>query len=575
MKVTFMSQKVLLTFWASKWVDMAKTKTNFMFNVAILVFCNLVTKILGAVFRIPLLKILGSQGLGLYQLVFPLYAFMLVISSSGISVALSKFVSKAISVQNYKLTKRYLKCGFFISLFVSLLCSVLFVAISPLLAKYQGNAGLVYCYWIIFPSIIFSSLSSTLRGYFLGKNEMAVTGGMQIVGQASKLILSLIFASYFKTFGLIYSVAGAVLGVTVSELFSFLLFGVVYFSKRKDTKRFGIDAKVKKNEEILPANSNIFKKKIFLCAGDKRNPSSKTIVWRLFKFAFFVSLQACIIPLTGAVDSAIVVPLLVRSGLNGTMACTLFGLEDGIVSSLVNMPTVVATSIGVALVPNIKLDADNHIVGEQNVSESIKLVWLIGIACAFAYAFFARDIVSFLYSGGLGGKVVQEIDVLENLIKINAFNIVYLSLLSLSTSILQGIGKSKIPVINLGICAFLRLLLLCVLISVKNLNIYATALVDMVFYSLSFILNMVAIKKWANFSFGLGKIFVLPAMCCFAMCFVMKLFKISLSGLISTKIVTIIMVLVGIATYFSLLAITKVLNIKKLLSSFKQRRQSK
>ena len=104
---------------------MSKTKNGFLFGAIILVICNLVTKFISAIYRVPLLKILGSEGLGQYQMIFPIYALFLVISSSGIIVTISKLSSKEFEVNNQKNARKYFFAGFLISLISSIILSLL------------------------------------------------------------------------------------------------------------------------------------------------------------------------------------------------------------------------------------------------------------------------------------------------------------------------------------------------------------------------------------------------------------------------------------------------------------------
>jgi stage V sporulation protein B len=290
----------------------------------------------------------------------------------------------------------------------------------------------------------------------------------------------------------------------------------------------------------------------------------------MFNFGFFVSLEGCIMPLTGAIDSLTVVPLLIKCGFSNVVAYTLFGLEDGIVASLVSMPTVFATSFGASLIPNIK--QQNIEKSVSNIKESIKIVWLVGLASSFVFMFFSTDIVNFLYAGGLSDKIVLEQKIVEDLLKLNSLNIIYLSLLNLSISILQGLGDSKTPVLNLGICAILRIAVILMTLPVKSINIYGTAIADMVLYSVAFILNLRAIKKKLSISYSFAELFVFPAISCTAMCLTMQLFKNVLKNLATGRTITIIMALFGVFVYVSLLFITKVLDFKKLAKMiFKKR----
>lgn len=546
---------------------MQKFKNSFLFGAIILVVCNLISKIIGAVYRIPLLNILGSEGLGLYQMIFPIFALLLVISSSGTNVAISKFVSRENARYNKYNVKKYLFAGFIISFSISTFFTLLLFLITPLLSKYQGNSSLAICYYAILPAITLSSMLSTFKGYFLGKRCMLYTGGLQVAEQVLKLIFSLFFATKFASKGIVYAVFGTVLGVTISEVLTLTIAFVVYL---KSNHKAFVKSLIKKQVVLKKSKQTKFD---ILKPQNSRNISLNYAIKKLFSFGFFVSLESCIMPLLGAIDSLTIVPLLIKSGLNNVVAYTLFGLEDGIVASLVSMPTVFATSFGQSIIPNIK--SKNIKNSSKNVAESFKIVWLIGIACAFVFMFFAKDIINFLYAGGLSNKIVYEYSIVQDLLKLNSFNIIYLSLLNLSSSILQGLEDSKTPVVNMGICAIVRIAVVLITVSSKSVNIYGTAIADMIFYSLVFVLNMRAIKKRLDIKFAVPKLCVFPLLSAVAMCLTMKLFNIVLSGLLSPRLITLVMGTAGIAIYFALLIFTKVIDIKGISNLIFKKRQNK
>ena len=191
---------------------MSKTKNGFLFGAIILVICNLITKFIGAIYRVPLLKILGSEGLGQYQMIFPIYALFLVISSSGIIVTISKLSSKELEVNNQKNAKKYFFAGFVISLITSIILSFLLFIISPMLSKFQSNINLSKSYFAILPAIIFGSLITAVRGYYLGRKQMTYSGLIQIVEAVSKLVFSLGFSVLFIKNGFSRAVFGAARG---------------------------------------------------------------------------------------------------------------------------------------------------------------------------------------------------------------------------------------------------------------------------------------------------------------------------------------------------------------------------
>lgn len=533
---------------------MQKFKNSFLFGAIVLVACNLITKFIGAIYRVPLLKILGSEGLGLYQLVFPVFTVLLVASSSGVNVAMSKFVSTQTRHCNKSNTKKYLQAGFLISFLSSSFFAIAMLFIAPLISSYQGNSAMAICHYALVPSIVVSSLLATLKGYFLGKRKMIYSGGLQVVEQVFKLIFSLILANAFVGQGLVMAVFGTVLGITISEVLALAIAFVLFNSTKKQQKN-GVFVQ-KSNKKVHKTYQQC------ACVAKRKLISLGYAIKKVFGFGFFVSLQSCIMPLLGAFDSLAVVSLLIRCGLNNTVAYTLYGLEDGIVASLVSMPTVFASSFGQSLVPNIKSKSVEH--STKNIVESFKYVWLIGIASCVVFMFFSGDIVNFLYGGGLSNKIVLEAEIVRDLIKLNSFNIIYLSLLNLSSSILQGLDDSKTPLKNLSLCAVFKIVVTLVLVATKNVNIYGTAIADVVFYSAAFVLNMRAIKRKINLTYSFGKIVARPMLAAVIMVLCMKLLKLAFGGLVSARVSTTIMAFAGIIVYAILLVLTKVVDIKEI-----------
>ena len=548
---------------------MSKTKNGFLFGAIILVICNLVTKFISAIYRVPLLKILGSEGLGQYQMIFPIYALFLVISSSGIIVTISKLSSKETEANNQKNAKKYFFAGFLISLLSSILLSILLLVISPYLAKFQSGGNLTMSYFAIIPAIIFGSLITAIRGYYLGRKQMTYSGLIQIIEAVSKLVFSLGFSALFAKKGFFMAVFGAILGLSISEITAFLFSVLLYiFSKNKTNKI--------KSKRLLKNNDLLDIKKYNNCnykilKSNNRYITFKVAIKKVLVFSFFVMLQACAMPLVSAVDSLIVVPLLLKTGLSHNLSFSLYGLEDGIVSSIISLPTFVATAIGASIIPNIKKESAKTELAVNNIKNSFSIVWIVSVFCAFVFLFFSGEIVSFLYGSGLNSFAINELQISSDLLKINSFNIIYLSFIIISTSILQALEKNKVPVINLFCAGIARIFALLILVSSKTINIYGTAICDTIFYSFALLLNLKAIKKNVPFKLNLTKFFVLPVASCLIMSMVMKTFSALLTGFFTPRILTLIVMFVGSFIYILFLSLTKVISLKEISLVLKNR----
>ena len=120
---------------------------GFIKGALILIVFNLVGKVVGAIYRIPLAKILGSMGMGQYQLTFPLYCLILTIATSGIPVAISKLVAEFNSKNRFNDSKKLLWISVLILTIISFVGAVLVVINAKIIAKWQGNVDAFICYY--------------------------------------------------------------------------------------------------------------------------------------------------------------------------------------------------------------------------------------------------------------------------------------------------------------------------------------------------------------------------------------------------------------------------------------------
>ena len=198
-------------------------RQSVLMGALVLAVGGMIAKLVGALYKIPLTNILGTNGMGLYYLVFPLYSLLLVLISSGTSLAVSRLVSTE-RIHNNKHNELVIFKVALVYVFVlSLIFSALLIVFSHNISAIQGNANARVGYIAIAPAIIFSSLIAVVRGYFQGQENMIPTLLNNILEQVIKLVSGLILANYFMRKGVMFAVFGAILGVTISEFFAFIL----------------------------------------------------------------------------------------------------------------------------------------------------------------------------------------------------------------------------------------------------------------------------------------------------------------------------------------------------------------
>lgn len=508
---------------------MKEKKNKLLLGTLVLTITSLLAKIIGAFFRVPLINLIGSNGLGIFQLIFPIYSFFLIFVSGGNSLGVSKLVSLEKEKQNDN-SLTILKASILLMLAFSVLASVLLVGLAYPLSSFQGNKNFFICYFALIPALIFSSLISAFRGYYQGVQNMTPTGISLIIEQAVKVVFSLLLASSFASKGVVFAVCGAFLGISISEFVAFL-----YLSTR-----------------FIASNKKKIKEK-------SNKMTIKQACKSVIKTSFPIMLNGAIMPLVYAIESSLSIWLLSKASISSNIATSLFGLEDGLVGSLINLPTVVSSALSTALIPSITASFNSNNIKEcENKSAfCIKYTWLIALPCCFAFLVLSKDLVLFLYQNGLSGNLFDQLTVVVDLVKISSLNILYMSLLSVVTAILQAINKSFVPVKNLLFASILKIFCLFLLVSSPKFNIYGLALSDVVCFATALVLDVKYLKTQLNIQFSLKDFLIKPTVCVIVMLVGIEISKLLLGNFVTSRLLTLCVVLLGAVLYLTNLFLTK------------------
>ena len=449
-------------------------ENKFARGALILLVGGLICKLIGAIYRIPLSNILGPEGIGIYQLVFPIFSLFLILASGGSATALSKLVASCRAKGENKRARRFLFQSIILLLVVSLVFSGLFLAFGGPLSSFQGNEKAALGYVGAAIAIVFASVLTAFRGYFQGYQNMTPTAVSQIVEQVLKLVLGLTFAHLLIGRGPAYGAMGAMIGVGVSEIFALLYLAITYAFKRK------------KLDILEPEIETTFSQDLKL----------------LIKQTLPITLNSLIIPLILAIDSFLIVNLLVSSGNSSEISTEMFGVYSGMVNSLVNFPTVFSMALAISLVPAISYGREKR---EKNLDASsvFKLIFYIAIPCIFIYFCFSREIIAVLYPSTTNQNLLS---LGALLLRISAINILYISLLQITTAILQGNGKSLAALANISVAGVIKILLTLVFVS-GAFGIYGAAIASAICYSIAAGLNIITLRHEFNFSIKFKPIF--------------------------------------------------------------------
>mgnify|MGYP004652859051 FL=1 len=460
-----------------------KNKKRMFTGAAVLLVGSVVAKMLGALYRIPLTNILGAEGMGMYQLVFPVYALFMVLATAGIPTSLSRTVAEKRALGEN--VKKYFAVAMCALLVLGLAFGLLMGALSDVLAKRQGNADTRFGFLIIAPAITFVCVISGFRGYFQGQMYMLPTALSNVVEQVVKLAVG-IGASYaLAKRGVIYAVCGALFGVTASEIVTAAYMGVTYFFRSKKEKREQIVARVSLKERDLQSGRDrdvLQDESSAQCSekadnSDGRSRSTKKARFErvsrvelkgMLKVALPIAAVAALMPLSSFFDSILIVNMLKAFGLKQGVATAQYGIISGPVNSLINMPVVAIMSLAVAVVPSVSASRATRDIDGVMLKSSlcVRIAYLLGIPFAFYLAVFARNVIGALYPA----LSEQNTIVAVNVLRITAANVVFLSVMQIYVSLLQAVDKTKYAVFSLIAGIIVKIVLAVVLTRYIGIN---------------------------------------------------------------------------------------------------------
>lgn len=436
---------------------MSKSSKSFVAGAAILAFAGVLVKIIGAFFRIPLANAIGTAGMCYYEVAYPYYAGLLVISTAGFPTAISKMVSERASLGDYAGAKRVFRTALLLLTGIGLFTAVLMFFASDSLAELSTFNEASLSFKALSPALFLVSLMCAYRGYLQGMQMMAGTAASQVAEQVFKLIVGLALAKRLLPMGPEYAAMGALIGVSVSELAGLLVIFIFYLRKR-----------------------DIFEGRIEK-QGETRETPRAQIRGELLRIAIPITIGASVSSFAGMVDSALVGRFLRALGYGQEAAQTAFSLLRTYVTTLTNMPGVLTIALAMSLVPAISasMAQRDYKSVRMHVQLGLKLALIIGLPCAAGLFILGEPILALLYPT----LEPASLSIAAELLKTASVGVFFLSLVQSMTGAIQGMGRPNVPVFNLFIGFVLKVVTLVTLMRIPRINIQGAAVSTVVLYA--------------------------------------------------------------------------------------------
>jgi len=426
-------------------------KSEFLKGAAWIAGGGFIAKLIGALYRIPLTNLIGGYGIGLYQLVYPVYCLLLTVSATGIPSSIAKLTAERIG--NGESSMPLFKTAMKLFLLIGLAGSLLMMALAPALSAAQGSGAVLGGYYALAPSVLLVSAISVFRGWFQGQNKMHPTALSEIAEQAIKVGFGLLFAYLFRD-NVERAVIFLLLSVSLSELFALCL--MLFLFRR------------------IPAPMQLEKE------GDR--VGIKTVL----KLSIPVTLNSMLLPLSSLLDSVIAPRLLSVYAEN---AVTLYGLFSGGAVTVISLPVSICYGIAAASIPDVAaVGAD----GDSRRTRG-KIFYALGVTAAVALP----SAIGLYFLATPAAKLIfrslsaQEQGVLSGLIRAYAISAFTLSCTQTLSACLTAQGKPQYAAVSMAIAIVLKTLTYCLLLKNPKISVFGLAYATNLCYLVAFVLDLV------------------------------------------------------------------------------------
>lgn len=484
-------------------------KDNFFKNSFLLTASNITTGVLGFIFSIYLSHILGPEGMGLYNLVMPIYNLFICMMSAGISASISKISAVYISKnENNNLIKTINNVAIF-NFIWAIFISVFVFFLSPIIGKYGvDDVRTIDSLKVICPAMIFIALSNILKGYFWGTSKITIPAGIDILEKALRIITVAILIYLFSAKDLTLLVTLCYVALCLGELQSLILLYIYY--------KYCI-RKLPKTYEKPERRSQLLFNVLVICLPLTLNGFLSNI---------FATLSTLIIP-----------RCLVFSGFTHSEALSMIGKFTGMAMMIIGMPMIVVSSINTLLIPDLSqsLSKGNYYDISVRIRKVIKIAFILGLA---------TTTICCLIPDALGEIFYKRND-LGNYIKYASLSAPVFFASTTMFGILNGINKQTIILRNSMIVAVLELIGLFVFTSIRSINIYGYTITLFLTSIVSLALNIYEIKKHVELSISTMNVIIYLLLSIFIF-FTLNIFKNIFSPLSTFMNIIIIFITFGI-----------------------------
>ncbi len=464
----------------------AKRSTKLFFSgVLVLTVANIVNKAVGLFMKVPLLSIVGDEGMGYFNQAYTVYTALFMISTTGLPTAVSLLVAESRAKGNVKETKRIYNVTVTLFSVIGLIGTVIMMAGAGAFADLTQSPNAKLSIIFLGPTMFFICISSALRGYFQGYQHMVPMAVSEFIESVMKVAVGIILALWAKGQGLgveyvaAYAIIGVTSGVALGSIY--LLLSKWFFKTQRYDEEYYIEGKI----EVVP--------------------SRKSILKRLVVIAVPITISASMLSVTEMIDLVILMNRLMSIGHTAQTANAAYGIWKTSVVPLFDLPPVLIYPISYSLIPMIRATLARGDVRRTSVymHMSLRVASIMAIPCALGMSVMAHPIIRMIF-----GRASA--DAGAPLLTILAPTIYFLCLLSVSNALLQANGYERKPIISMIVGALIKLVTTYILVGIPAIGMNGLPISTFLCYLAVSSINIFFLVKYVGLKLDFDRMLLRP-----------------------------------------------------------------
>lgn len=465
---------------------------SFIVQGSILAIAGVITKIIGAVYRVPLVHILGDKGMGYYGVAFQVYAIALTLTSYSLPMAVSKLVSARNATGQYKNAHKVFKSALtFACTAGGTTALIIFLGADFIASQIMAMKLSSYALRVLAPCILIVAILGVFRGFFQGNGSMVPTAISQVLEQVINAVVSIVGAYFLlragkaaakgEGFATALAAAGGTLGTVAGAGFALVFLALLFGAYRRVMKK-----QIRKDRT-------------------KRRESSRHILKILILTIAPVLLSSTVYNLCGVIDNAMFGTIMSSQGFSENEYAGFLGILSGKYDTIINVPLAFSNALGSSLIPSLVATAKTG--NRRQINSKIALFtrfnMMIVIPSAVGVLVLAKPILDLIF-------FTEENAVAARMLQAGALSIVFYCLSTVTNAVHQGLDNMMVPVKSASISIVVHVISLFLMMVVFKWGIYAVIISKIIFAACASMLNSHALRQKVGYVQEQKKTFVIP-----------------------------------------------------------------